>query len=171
MPLHTPEDLFLRELESIYDVEQQLTEELPIMAHASSSPHLRSAFEQHLSETKQHVARVLELFKHFGRQPAALPSKVLKQMREETEELIQSTEPSPIRDAALVIAGNRAEHLEIASYGSLLALARLLGNEDEACILEQTLDEEKKAAAKLTEVGECCVNLQAIHRSAAASTR
>lgn len=171
MPLHTPEDLFLHELESIYDVEQQLTEGLPKMAHASCSPQLRSAFEQHLSETKQHVARGLELFKRLGRQPGAKPNKVVKQMRDETDELIQNTEASPIRDAALLIAGRRMEHLEIASYGSLLALARLLGNEDEACILEQTLDEEKKAAAKLTEVGECCVNIQAIHRSAAASTR
>ncbi|MGH9623651.1 MAG: ferritin-like domain-containing protein, partial [Bryobacteraceae bacterium] len=71
MQLHTPEDLFLHGLESIYDIEQQLTEELHTMAHASSSPQLRSAFEQHLSETKDHVARALELFKRLDRQPAA----------------------------------------------------------------------------------------------------
>ncbi|MGH9608138.1 MAG: ferritin-like domain-containing protein [Bryobacteraceae bacterium] len=171
MQLHTPEDLFLHGLESIYDIEQQLTEELHTMAHASSSPQLRSAFEQHLSETKDHVARALELFKRLDRQPAAETNRVLQQMRQEIAELIQNTEPSPIRDAALVIAGNQVEHLEIACYGSLVALARVLGNEDEAYILEQVLDEEKKAAAKLTEVGECCVNIQAVHRSAAASTR
>lgn len=169
MQIGTPEGLFLRGLALIYDAEQQLAEALPKMAEASSSPQLRSAFEQHLSETKEHLGRVLELFKRFGQEPEAEPNRVLAQMREQTAELIQAMEPSPLRDAALIVAGNQVEHFEIACYGSLRALARLLGHEDEACILEKTLEEEKKADAKLTEVGECCVNIQAIHRSAAAS--
>lgn len=168
MRLATPEDLFLHGLALIYDVEQQLCEALPEMAQASASPQLRSAFEQHLAETKEHVGRVLEVFKRFEHQPEAEPNRVLKQMREQTAELIRDTEPSPLRDAALIIAGNQVEHLEIAWYGSLRGLARLLGHEDEACILEKILDEEKKADAKLTDVGDSHVNIQAIHRSAAA---
>lgn len=168
MQLETPEDLLFYGLALIYDAEQQLTEALPKMAEASCSPQLRSAFEQHLSETKEHVGRALELFKRFGREPEAEPNKIVAQMREHTAELIRRTEPCPLRDAALVVAGSQVEHFEIACYGSLRALARLLGHEDEACILEKTLEEEKKAAAKLAEVGESHVNIQAIHRSAAA---
>jgi ferritin-like metal-binding protein YciE len=171
MKLRTPEDLYLHGLEFIYDAEQQLTEALPAMAEASSSPQLRSAFERHLAETKEHVGRAQELFKRLGKQPEGRPNKILKQMREEADEIIQNTEPSPMRDAALIIAGNQVEHFEIACYGSLRALARLLGKDDEVCLLEKTLEEEKKADAKLTEVGEQYVNIQAIHRSAAAASR
>jgi ferritin-like metal-binding protein YciE len=171
MKLRTPEDLFLHALESIYDAEQQLTEALPTMAEASSSPQLRSTFEQHLADTREHVGRAQELFKRFGKRPEGKTNKILMQMREQTEEIIQNTEPSPIRDAALIVAGNQLEHFEIACYGSLRALARLLGKDDEAYIIEKTLDEEKKANAKLTEVGEQYVNLQAVHRSAAAASQ
>lgn len=169
MQLGTPEDLFLHTLALVYDAEEQLTEMLPQMAQASASPQLRSAFEQHLSETKDHVGRALEVFKRFGQQPRAEPNRILRQMWQQAEELIQNTGPSPLRDAALIIAGNQIEHFEIASYGSLRRLARLLGHEDEAGILEKTLEEEKKADAKLTEVAESHVNIQAVHCSAAAS--
>lgn len=169
MKVSSVEELFLIGLQYIYDAEQQLTEALPQMAQASSTPQLREAFTQHLDETKQHVARDLEIFKRIGQEPKAQPNAVLKQMRQEAEQMIKNTGDSPIRDAALIVAGNQIEHYEIASYGSLRNFAQLLGHDDIVALIEKTLQEEKNADAKLTAVGESVVNVQAFHKSAAAS--
>jgi ferritin-like metal-binding protein YciE len=169
MKVSNIEELFLVGLEYVYDAERQLTEALPQMAQASSTPQLREAFTQHLEETKQHVARAHEIFKRIGQQPKAQSNAVVKQMRQEAEQMIQNTDESPVRDAALIVAGNQVEHYEMACYGSLRNFARLLGHDDIVQLLEKTLQEEKNADAKLTEVGESVVNIQALHKSAAAS--
>lgn len=169
MNVQSVEDLFVHGLQHIYDAEKQLTEALVKMAEASSNPQLRTAFEEHLQETKEHVGRAEEIFKRLGKQTEAKPNAVIKQMRTEADEMIEETDQSEIRDAALIVAGNQVEHFEIACYGSLRTFAQLLGKEDIAQILEKTLEEEKKADAKLTELGESQVNIQAIHRGAAAS--
>jgi ferritin-like metal-binding protein YciE len=88
-------------------------------------------------------------------------------MREEAKQTIQNIDKSELRDAALIIAGNQIEHYEMAVYGSLRTFAQLLGHEEAVGILQKTLDEEKKADAKLTEVGESQINIQALHKSAA----
>lgn len=167
MKIQSVEDLFLNGLQYVYDAEKQLTQALPELAEASCAPQLREAFEQHLQETKEHVGRIEEVFKRIGAQPHTQPNAVLEQMRQETKQMMQNIEKSELRDAALIVAGNQVEHYEMAVYGSLRTFAQLLGKDDVVAILQKTLDEEKKADAKLTQVGESQINIQALHKSVA----
>jgi len=171
MKLQSVEDLFLQGLQYLYDAEKQLTQALPKMSQAASTPELKQAFEHHLQETKEHVGRAEEIFKQFGKQPEAKPNSVLKQMSQEAEQMIQNTDQSPVRDAALIVAGNQVEHFEIASYGSLRTFAELLGKQNVVAIIDKTLQEEKQADKKLTEIGEQNVNQKAMQRGTAASAR
>ncbi len=168
MKLQTVDELFLTGLQYAYDAEKQLTEALPKMAEVSSTPELKQAFEKHLGETKEHVGRAEQIFKAFGKQPETKPNSVLKQMTQEAEQMISNTDKGPVRDAALIVAGNQVEHFEMATYGSLRNYAQLLKKSDVVSLLEKTLQEEKQADAKLTEVGENYVNVQAMQKSAAA---
>jgi len=171
MKLQSINDLFIHGLKYVYDAEQQLTEALPELAKASTQAELRAAFEHHLQETKEHVTRLQEVFKRLGEQPAANPNTVLKQYRQEAQQLIQNTDASPVRDAALIVAGNQVEHYEIACYGSLRTYAQLLGKNDIVELLEKTLAQEKKADAKLTQIGEESVNKKAAQMQTAAASR
>jgi ferritin-like metal-binding protein YciE len=160
----TFDELFQNGLECIYDAEKQLTETLPKMAQAAHSSQLRQAFEQHLKETRNHVQRIEYAFSKLGLNPASKTSIVLQAMRKETEKMIENTEASPIRDAALIMAGTQVEHWEMASYGSLRNFAELMGEQSLVSLMQQTLDEEKKADQKLTQVGASEVNPQAAQR-------
>jgi len=168
MKIRSVHDLFLNGLEYVYDAEKQLTQALPELARAATAPQLREAFEQHLQDTKEHVGRCEEIFKRVGAQPRTKPNAVLEQMRQEARQMIQKIDQPELRDAALIVAGNQVEHYEISAYGSLRTFAQLLGDEDVAAILQKTLDEEKKADAKLTEVADSQVNIRALHKSMAA---
>jgi ferritin-like metal-binding protein YciE len=169
MKIHSVQDLFLSGLQNLYDAEKQLTQTIPELAQAACAPQLREAFEQHLRETKEHVARCEEIFKRIGAKAQTEPNVVFEQMRQETKHIIQNTEQCEIRDAALIVASNQMEHYEISAYGSLRNFAQLLGYDDVVDILQKTLDEEKKADAKLTEVADSQINIQALHKSAAAA--
>lgn len=171
MKLQTVDELFLTGLQYAYDAEKQLTEALPRMAEVSSTPELKQAFEKHLDETKQHVARAEQIFKACDKQPEAKSNIVLKQMVEEAQKMISSTDKGPIRDAALIVAGNQVEHFEMANYGSLRNFAQLLNKADVVSLLEMTLQDEKQADALLTKIGEQHVNVEAMHKGAAASAR
>ena len=171
MKITNLEELFLNGLQYVYDAEKQLTQALPRLVEACSTPELRQAFEEHLEETKEHVGRAEEIFKLLGVQPQTKLNAVLQQMRQESEQMIENTDRSAIRDAALIVAANQVEHYEMAAYGSLKTFAQLLGNEDIASILNITLEEEKKADAKLTEIGQTNVNLEALHKTAAQAAR
>ena len=166
MQVQSLEDLFITGLQYAYDAEKQLVEALPKMAQASTTPQLRQAFGQHLTETQEHVRRVEQIFSAFGKQPETQPNTVLQAMSKEADNMIAMIQASPLRDAALIVAGNQVEHYEMAAYGSLKNFAELLGNQQCVQLLQQTLEEEKKADAKLTEVGETQVNTQAANRSA-----
>ena len=168
MRISSVQDLFLSGLQYIYDAEKQIAEAIPGFAKASSSPELRQAFEKHLQETKEHVGRCEEIFRRIGAQPETQPNAVVQQMRQEAQGMIESTDLSEIRDAALIIAGNQIEHYEISAYGSLRTFAQLLGHDDVVGILQKTLDEEKKADARLTQLADSQVNIQALHKSEAA---
>jgi ferritin-like metal-binding protein YciE len=171
MKLQSIHDLFLQGLKYVYDAEQQLTEALPELAKASTQPELRAAFEHHLQETKEHATRLQEVFKRVGQQPSANSNTILKQYRQEAQQLIQNTDASAVRDAALIVAGNQVEHYEIACYGSLRTYAQLLGKNDVADLLQTTLDQEKKADAKLTQIGEDIVNKKAAQMQTIAASR
>lgn len=169
MKLETVEQLFMEGLQYAYDAEKQLTEALPKMAQASSTSQLKQAFEQHLKETQEHVKRDEQIFQQMGRKPEGKSNTVVAAMRGEAEQLIKNTNQSPVRDAALIVAGNQVEHFEMATYGSLANYAQLLGRPECVTLLKQILDEEKKADANLTEVGENYVNKQALQASSSAT--
>ncbi len=162
--INTFDELFQNGLEYIYDAEKQLTQALPKMAQAASSPQLKQAFEQHLKETQTQLQRLDQVFSKLGITKAGKTNQVLQAMTQEAEQMIQNTDASPLRDAALIVAGNQVEHYEMGSYGSLRTFAELLGHREIIPLLEETLQEEKKADQKLTQIAESDVNQQAVQR-------
>jgi ferritin-like metal-binding protein YciE len=152
MKLTTVENLLQEELKDIYDAEKRLVRALPKMAKAASSPELRSAFEEHLEVTKNHVVRLEQVFELFGWTAKAKACAGMKGLVEEGDEVMAQDATPEIMDAALIGAAQRVEHYEMAAYGTARALAEQVGNEDAAELLEATLNEEKEADEKLTEI-------------------
>lgn len=155
------EDLFVEQLEDIYDAEKRLTKALPDMAKAATNEKLRSAFESHLEETKGHVGRLEQVFKLVNRKAKATTCEAMKGLIEEGENMMEAKGDDDVRDAALIAAAQRVEHYEIAGYGTLRNFAQRLGLQDAAEILQQTLDEEGAADKKLTQLAEQSVNQRA----------
>ncbi len=162
MKIENMQQLFENTLAQAYDCEQQLVKALPKMAQASTSPRLRTAFEQHLEETRQQAVRLEQVFTSIGKGADAQKNPVIREMISVGEKIISSTDPSALRDAALIKTGNEVEHFEMAMYGSLRDYAQLLGHSNAARLLEQTLNEEKAADQLLTEIAESSVNREAL---------
>ena len=162
MKIENMEDLFLAEIEDLYDCEKRLTKALPKMAKASTSPELKKAFESHLEETQGHVERLERVFTEIGKKPKAVPCEAIKGLIEEGEEIIANAEEPAVRDAGIIAAANRVEHYEIAAYGAARTFAESLGLTKSVSLLEQTLEEEKKADQKLTQIAETSVNEEAL---------
>ena len=162
MKIDNMEELFLAEIEDLYDCEKRLTKALPKMAKASTSPELRQAFESHLRETQGHAERLERVFSEMGKSPKAETCEAIKGLIEEGEQMISNTDQSPLRDAGVIAAANRVEHYEIAAYGSARTFAQTLGLSSAVSLLEQTLEEEKKADKKLTELAETMINMEAL---------
>jgi ferritin-like metal-binding protein YciE len=152
--MNTLEDLFLDSLADMYYAEHQLTKALPKMARAATHEALRAAFEAHLVETEGHIQKVEEVFEAFGKEPKNKKCPAILGIIKEADEIASENKKSPTINAALIFAGQKAEHYEIASYGGLRDWAKLLGNENAASILAEILDEEKAADAKLSELAE-----------------
>jgi ferritin-like metal-binding protein YciE len=161
MKVENLEDLFNHTLEDIYFAETKLVKALPKMAKASDSAALSKAFTAHLEETKEHVARLEEAFKMLGRKPKATECPAIKGILEEGEELMSEIKDADTRDAAMIAAGQAAEHYEITRYGTLVSWAKLLGHKDIAAVLEKTLKEEYAADDKLTKLAESKLNKEA----------
>jgi ferritin-like metal-binding protein YciE len=160
-------ELFGIELSYAYDCEQKLVEKgLPTMIEKASSPELRSALQQHLEETRGHVKRLERVFSALGTQPDTKGNDVLDKMMSAAKDSVSNIDDPPLRDAALIVNGNFVEHYEIALYGSLAAFAKHLGLQDAVGPLEQTLQEEKAADAKLTQIGQKMLNIQAAKQTA-----
>jgi ferritin-like metal-binding protein YciE len=155
--------LFETGLRYAYDCEQKLVEKgIPTMIEAASSPDLRAALEQHLEETRTHVTRLEKVFGIVGAEPEEEDNDIIDAIMDSAENMADATEDgSPLRDAALIVGGNLVEHYEIAAYGSLVTFAKQLGLNEPAALLEQTLNEEKAADAKLTQLGQTTVNPKA----------
>jgi ferritin-like metal-binding protein YciE len=153
--------LFLDELADIYNAEQQLTKALPKLAKTAKSDELREAFEQHLEETENHVSRLDQVFKSLGESTKRKKCKGMEGLIEEGEEVISEQKNSDALDAGLIISAQKVEHYEIAAYGSLCSWAEQMGHTEALELLRQTLDEEKAADSKLTEVAESVANTQA----------
>ena len=162
MKIQNMEDLFVAEIEDLYDAEQRLVKALPKMAKAATSPELQQAFEEHLEQTHGHVTRLERVFSYIGKKPKSQTCDAMKGMIEEGEEMVDDIEASPLRDAGLIAAANRVEHYEIAAYGSARTFAQMLGHHDALRDLEATLQEEKEADRKLTQIAESMVNQEAL---------
>jgi ferritin-like metal-binding protein YciE len=162
MKFETMEDLFLGEIQDLYDAEQRLVKALPGLAEAASSAQLRQAFQKHLAETEGHVGRLEQIFTQMGKDPKATTCDAMKGLVKEGESIIDDIDESPLRDAGLIAAANRVEHYEIAAYGSARTFAETLGLTGAVSLLAQTLQEEKMADQKLTEIAQSMVNNEAL---------
>lgn len=158
LKIETLQDLFLHEIQDLYDAEIRLTDALPKMAEAASSPELKSAFHHHLMETKEHVSRLERIFRQMGEDAERETCQAIKGLLSEGEEVIDSKGDEAVRDAALIAAAQRVEHYEIAGYGTAKAFAQRLGLQGVPELLNQTLQEEGKADKLLTSIAEGSVN-------------
>ena len=155
------DDLYLKELKDLYSAENQILKALPKMAKAASSPDLKKAFQEHLEQTRVHVERLEEIFDKLDSSRKGKKCKAIEGLIEEGKEIMgEDAEPS-VLDAALIAAAQKVEHYEMAGYGCVRTYARLLGREDEADILQQTLDEEGETDKKLTQLAESHINVGA----------
>jgi len=154
----TLHDAFLDELRDMYHAEKQLTKALPKLAKAATSAALVEAFESHLAETENHVARLEQVFESLGETARAKTCDGMKGIVEEASSMMQESFDENTMDAVLIASAQRAEHYEIAAYGTLVAWARQMEHQDAAELLQQNLDEESAADEKLTEIAESGIN-------------
>ncbi|MHB8626042.1 MAG: YciE/YciF ferroxidase family protein [Aggregatilineales bacterium] len=161
MKLESLRDLYIDQLKDLYSAENQLVEALPKMAKAATSPKLRTAFEQHLEQTKNHVKRLEQVFQTLNARPGGKTCKAMKGLVEEGDEAIKEIDTPEVKDAALIAAAQRVEHYEMAGYGTVRTFAQQLGENQAVNLLQQTLDEEGAADKKLTQIAESSVNTRA----------
>lgn len=148
------QDLFVIELSDLYDAENQLMKALPKMVKASSSESLRGAFEEHLEQTKEHAARIERIFADLDMPAKREKCKGMQGIISEGNNLLKKKLSLDVQDAGIIAAAQRVEHYEIASYGCARTYAELLHNRQAVDLLEQTLQEEKDADEKLTELAQ-----------------
>lgn len=159
--LNTFEDLFVEQLQDLHDAEQRLTKALPKMAAAAHNPALKSAFEEHLRQTQNHVTRLEQVFKSLGKTPQSKTCEAMKGLVEEGSEVINGKGDPDVKDAALIAAAQRVEHYEIAGYGTVRTFAQRLGKNEAARLLQETLNEEAETDKKLTGLAEKAINPKA----------
>src|ERR1700674_2094183 len=160
MRLNRLRHLYVEELKDLYSAENQLVKAIPKMAKASTSEALRAGFEEHLGQTKEHVARLDKIFKTLGESPKGKKCKGMEGLIKEGSELIEEDPEPEELDAGLISAAQRVEHYEMAGYGCVSTYAKLLGDDQAASLLRQTLEEEKETDKKLTQLS-LHINLEA----------
>jgi ferritin-like metal-binding protein YciE len=161
MAMENLQDLFEHELKDIYHAEKQLVKALPKMAKGAMSEKLRAGIEEHLEQTKGHVERLEEVFGLIDVAPRGKKCEAMEGLVEEGSSILQEEDESDVRDAAIIAASQKIEHYEIASYGTLVAWAKLLELSEAEQLLQETLDEEKETDVKLTELAESEINVAA----------
>lgn len=162
MKTTTLDQFYIDELKDIYSAEKQLVKALPKISKAMVTPQLIDAVEAHLEQTKGHATRLEEVLKMLGEDTKGPACEAMKGILLEGSSLIEDIEKGSVRDAALIAGCQKVEHYEIASYGTVVRFAMLLGHQDQADILRQTLDEESEADELLSEIAEGVVNKQAL---------
>lgn len=157
--MYSMDKLFLTTLKDVYFAERQLLKALPKMARAAQSETLKQAFTDHREETQEQVARLTRVFEIIGKRAQGQTCQAMLGLIEEAEELMEeATEPSQVRDAGLIACGQAVEHYEMARYGTLAAWAAMMGHDEAAQLLRQTLEEEKKADTLLNRIATREVN-------------
>ena len=165
MQLSTLDDLFVKELRDVYSAERQLVQTLPKMAKKANAPELADAIERHLGETEQHVQRLERAFEMLDVGSRGPVCKGMKGIIDEGKEVLQDAGEPEVLDAGMIASAQRAEHYEIAAYGTLREYANILGHSEIASLIEQSLEEEKAADQKLTELAEQGINAMATNGS------
>ncbi|MGN6492742.1 MAG: YciE/YciF ferroxidase family protein [Agriterribacter sp.] len=156
------ETYFVDSLKDIYWAEKHLTKALPKMQKAATTEQLQTAIGEHLTQTEEHVTRLEEVFEILGHKAQAKKCEAMEGLTKEGETVIEETEEgTKTRDVGIIMSAQKVEHYEIATYGGLVTLAKVLGYEDAAEILAQTLEEEKQTDQGLTEIAENDINWEA----------
>ena len=161
MKLNTLEDLLHQELKDLHSAEAQLVKALPKMAKAATHKDLRAGFTEHLAQTKGHLERLEKISGIIEKKLTGHKCQAMEGLVAEGGEMISEDAEDTVRDAGLIGAARRVEHYEMAGYGTAICLARQLGHDDVADILEETLSEETATEAKLTELAESVINVAA----------
>jgi len=162
MSLDTLEKLYISELRDLYSAENRLLKALPKMAKGASSPELKDALEKHLKQTKGHVERLEQLFEQLNESPKGKTCHGMKGLIEEGSEILKEDGEDSVLDAGIIVAAQKVEHYEIASYGSVRTFANLLGKDKAARLLQSTLDEESETNEILNQLAEGIVNPEAM---------
>lgn len=162
MTLNTMRDLLIHELQDLYSAEQQLIKALPTMISAATEPMLATAFREHLGQTEKQLLRLEKCFKALGQTPKAIKCKAMEGLIKEGADMAEEDGNPMVRDAGLIGAAQRVEHYEIAAYGTCVELATVLGEDEVAELLSETLEEESDTNDKLTELAESEVNPKAM---------
>jgi ferritin-like metal-binding protein YciE len=147
-------ELYIDELRDLYNAETQLVKALPKMAKASANHQLREAFEEHLRQTSEQVSRLEQIFEQLEEKPSGKRCLGMEGLVKEAAETMKQDYGDEVKDAAIIGAAQRVEHYEMAGYGTVRAFAELLGANEHVTLLEQTLEEEKQADKKLTELAQ-----------------
>jgi ferritin-like metal-binding protein YciE len=167
MPLKNLQDLYVDELKDLYNAEQQILKALPKMAKAASSNELKNAFNEHLEQTREQVRRLDQIFEELGKAPRGKKCLGMQGIIEEGSEILKEKADPSVKDASLISAAQRVEHYEMAGYGTVRTFAQMLGYDDQAQVLQQTLNEEGDTDHKLTQLAENVINPEAEHGEAA----
>jgi ferritin-like metal-binding protein YciE len=156
--IETMDDLFVHQLADIYYAEKRIVGALPKMIDKATSSKLKSAFESHLDETRNHVKRLEQVFKMHGSKPESVTCPAIDGIIQEADEVAGEVEDKNVLDAALIASAQAVEHYEMTRYGTLISWAKTLGRKDCADVLGETLAEEEAADKKLTKIAEGGVN-------------
>jgi ferritin-like metal-binding protein YciE len=152
--ISTLEDAYIEQLRDLYNAENQLVKALPKMAKAAHSEELKNGFLEHLEQTKGHVSRLEQIFEELDEKPSGKKCQAMAGLVEEGAETIDEDAAPAVKDSLLIAAAQRVEHYEIAGYGTVKTFAELLGHDDAAKLLEETLQEEVDTDNKLTEAAQ-----------------
>ena len=161
MEIETLRDLYIEELKDLYSAERQLVKALPKMVKASTHPELKRAFADHLQQTEGHVERLETIFADLDISPRGKKCVGMKGIVEEANELVKEKPAAEVLDAGLISKAQHVEHYEMAGYGTVRTYAEQLGERKHVTLLQQTLDEEKKADQLLTDLGLSSINIDA----------
>jgi ferritin-like metal-binding protein YciE len=158
-------ELYIDELRDLYNAETQLVKALPKMAKAATSDQLREGLEEHLRQTSEHVSRLEQIFQQLEKKPSGKKCLGMVGLVKEGAETMGEDYADEVMDAAIIGAAQRVEHYEMAAYGTVRAFAELLGEDEHLSLLNQTLEEEKEADKKLTDLSQG-INPKAVQREA-----
>jgi ferritin-like metal-binding protein YciE len=162
MKLESLHKLWIHELKDLYSAENQILEALPKMVAAASHAELQTALDEHLKETRNHVARLEKIFKGLDFEPTGQRCKGMEGLLEEGKGMLTAEAEPMVRDAGIISSCQRVEHYEICGYGTAAAYAEILGEHDAAKLLQETLDEESGADTRLTRLARKRINFEAL---------